>query len=211
VKIPRLHGTNTTTLLLVAAVALVTCTWSALSAAPPPAAPGYSASGELVRPLDYREWVFVSSGMGMTYGPAAATAERAPRFDNIFVTREAYQEFLHSGTWPDKTMLMLEIREADENVSINNGGRSQGALIAIEAEVKDLQRFPDGGWRFYAFGSPGALRETVAPLPSTAVCYACHHDNTAVENTFVQFYPTLFDVAKRLGTVKQTYDPTRRP
>jgi len=27
----------------------------------------------------------------------------------------------------------------------------------------------------------------------------------------VQFYPTLFDVAKRLGTVKPTYDPTRKP
>jgi hypothetical protein len=182
-----------------------------MSAAPAPAAPGYSSSGELVRPLDYREWVFVSSGVGMTYGPAAAAAGRPPRFDNIFVTPEAYQEFLRSGTWPDKTMLVLEIREADENVSINNGGRSQGNLLAIEAEVKDVERFPDGGWRYYAFGSPGALRDTVAPLPLTATCYACHRDNTAVENTFVQFYPTLFEVARRLGTVKPTYDPARRP
>src|SRR5947209_5496918 len=31
-----------------------------------------------------------------------------------------------------------------------------------------------------------------------AACYACHRNNTAVDNTFVQFYPTLFEVAKRL-------------
>ena len=32
----------------------------------------------------------------------------------------------------------------------------------------------------------------------------------AVENTFVQFYPTLFEVAKRFGTVKATYDPNHK-
>ena len=34
--------------------------------------------------------------------------------------------------------------------------------------------------------------------------------NTAVDNTFVQYYPTLFEVAKRLGTVKPTYDPVHK-
>jgi hypothetical protein len=27
----------------------------------------------------------------------------------------------------------------------------------------------------------------------------------------VQFYPTLFEVAKRLGTVKPTFDPAHKP
>jgi hypothetical protein len=36
------------------------------------------------------------------------------------------------------------------------------------------------------------------PLPFTASCYNCHAINTAVENTFVQFYPTLFEVAKKM-------------
>jgi len=30
------------------------------------------------------------------------------------------------------------------------------------------------------------------------------------ENTFVQFYPTLMEVARRLGTVKATYDPAHK-
>src|SRR5262245_46579372 len=63
--------------------------------------PSYSASGELIRPSDYREWVYVTSGLGMTYGPAPAAGEQTPMFDNVFVGPEAYREFLRSGTWPD--------------------------------------------------------------------------------------------------------------
>ena len=43
-----------------------------------------------------------------------------------------------------------------------------------------------------------------------ASCYACHATHTAVENTFVQFYPTLFEVAREKGTIKPTYDPNRK-
>ena len=75
---------------------------------------------------------------------------------NVFVTPESYREFLRSGTWPDKTMFILEIREADTNVSINNGGHTQGKVRAIEASVKDQSRFPDGGWGYFAFDVPAA-------------------------------------------------------
>ena len=202
------------------ASALALCTflaglvWNGPAVAQEPAtdAPTFASSGELVRPPDYREWIYVTSGLGMTYGPAEPASGRPPLFDNVFVTRPAYREFLQSGTWPDRTMLILEIRRAEDNVSINNGGRTQGEVVAVEAAVKDLQRFQDtGGWGYFTFDSPTGLTESAAPLPETASCYACHKDNTAVENTFVQFYPTLFDVAKRLGTVKATYDPTHKP
>src|SRR5437899_2752628 len=32
--------------------------------------PVFTASGELVLPNAYREWVFLGTGLGMTYGPA---------------------------------------------------------------------------------------------------------------------------------------------
>jgi hypothetical protein len=156
--------------------------------------------------------VFVTSGLGMTYGPAQPAAGRPPLFDNVFVTRPAYAEFLRSGTWPDKTMFVLEIRRAEEKVSINNGGRTQGGITAIEASVKDLQRFKDtGGWGYFSFDGPSGLTDSAAPLPTTAPCYACHKNNTAVDNTFVQFYPTLFEVAERRGTIKPTYNPLHKP
>jgi hypothetical protein len=198
---------------VVVGVFLAALALTGLSAAQTRAADGptYSSNGELVRPTDYREWAYVTSGLGMTYGSPEAAAGRPPRFDNVFVTRAAYSEFLRSGTWPDQTMFILEIRSADVNVSINNGGHTQGALSAVEAAVKDRRRFPDGGWGYFSFDGPQGLADSAAPLPATASCYRCHKANTAVDNTFVQFYPTLFDVAKRLGTVKPDYDPTRKP
>lgn len=31
--------------------------------------PSFNANGELILPADYREWVFIGSSVGMTYGP----------------------------------------------------------------------------------------------------------------------------------------------
>ena len=173
--------------------------------------PRYAAGGQLRRPLDYREWVYVTSGLGMTYGPAKASADQPPRFDNVFVNRESYRGFLATGKWPDRTIFILEVRSAESHVSINNGGHSQGGLIAIEAAVKDQTRFPDTTWGYFTFDKASGLAAEAAPLPTTATCYSCHKNNTAVEQTFVQFYPTLFAVAQRFGTVKPTYDPSRKP
>lgn len=185
--------------------------WPTSAQAPASAGPAYSSGGQLLRPSDYREWVYVTTGLGMTYGPAQASTPQNPMFDNVFVAPAAYREFMRSGTWPEKTMFVLEIRQADTNVSINNGGRTQGKMTAMEASVKDTSRFPDGGWAYFAFDNAQGSVAQAAPFPATASCYACHKANTAVENTFVQFYPTLFEVAKRLGTVKPTYDPAKKP
>lgn len=170
----------------------------------------FSASGALQRPLDYREWVFLSSGLGMTYGPTQPGAGQPRFFDNVFVNRKSYTAFMGTGRWPERTQFILEIRQSEDKASINNGGQTQGAQVrAIESAVKDTARFP-GGWGYFDFGPGDALKAEVAALPQTARCYACHRDHTAVDNTFVQFYPTLMDVARRLGTVKPTYDPQRK-
>ncbi len=191
------------------------CAWAAVVSsisAQQPAAPAFTSAGQLVRPLDYRSWVFVTSGLGMTYGPAKPAEGQPPLFDNVFVTRDAYNEFLRSGTWPDKTMFILEGRRAEANVSINNGGHTQGQMAFMEAAVKDVARFKNtGGWGYFSFDSRGGLVESAAAMPPTASCYACHAANTAVDNTFVQFYPELFAVAKAKGTVKATYDPSKKP
>lgn len=184
--------------------------WAQTGAAAADAPPAYTADGQLKRPTDYREWVFLTSGLGMTYGPTQPAAGQPQMFDNAFVTRAAYSQFLQSGRWPDKTMFILEIRRGEENASINAGGRTQGAIVATEAAVKDTQRYPDGGWAYFSFDGPQGLKESTAPFPRTATCYSCHKAHAAVEWTFVQFYPTLFEVAKRLGTVRPDYDPHRK-
>jgi len=48
-------------------------------------APQFTQDGQLVLPKDYREWVYLSSGLGMTYGPTAQADQGNPMFDNVFV------------------------------------------------------------------------------------------------------------------------------
>ena len=172
--------------------------------------PKYTAAGQLIYPSDYRDWVYLTTGLGMTYGPAPPAAGRPANFDNVFVNRESYRQFMTSGKWPDKSIFVLEIRNAETNASINNGGQTQGSVVAIEAAVKDSTRFTQTTWAYFEFGAPPNAKQNTAALPASARCYSCHRENTAVEQTFVQFYPTLFEVARRMGTVKPTYDPNHK-
>jgi len=160
----------------------------------------YTADGQLMRPENYREWIYLSSGLGMTYNSAANTNAANPQFDNVFVNPAAYRAFMATGTWPDKTMFVLEVRASTSKGSINNGGHYQDQVTAVEVEVKDEKRYPSK-WAFFGFQA-GAT--TARPFPDNAGCLACHSKNGAVDNTFVQFYPTLAPVAKAKGTFKTT-------
>jgi cytochrome P460 len=159
--------------------------------------PQYAKGGSMVLPSLYRGWRFVTSGLGMTYGPTGtADAEGHPNFDNVFASPAAYTSFEQTGTWPDKTVLVLEVRASDSTVSINKGGYVQTKLVRVEAHVKDAAR---GGWGFYVF-EPGVTEATL--LPKTAKCYSCHEQHGAVDSTFVQFYPTLIQTAIGKGTYR---------
>ena len=167
-----------------------------------PVMPQFTANNELVVPADYREWIFLSSGLGMTYGPISQSSSgRAPSFDNVFVTPFAYRAFMETGKWPDKTMFVLEVRSSMSKGSINNGGHYQSERVGFQVEVKDTSRFPGNGWAFFGVGSA----KTAKMIPRDGSCYTCHPQKGAVDNTFVQFYPTLLPVARAKGTLTQDY------
>lgn len=175
---------------------LLPCVSLALRAESSSQGPQYTQDGQLRRPANYREWIFLSSGLGMTYGPANASSNaRAPRFDNVFVRPESYQSFLKTGRWPDKTMFVLEIRQSSSEGSINRGGHFQSEVVAVEVEVKDETRFPEKS-AFFGFEGQAQTAKAFA----RSACLSCHIANGAVDNTFVQFYPTLIDIAKAKGT-----------
>jgi hypothetical protein len=164
--------------------------------------PEYTKDNQLNLPSHYREWIFLSSGLGMFYGPAESlSADRAQLFDNVFVTPAAYQSFLQTGKWPEKTMLVLEGRRSASKGSINNAGHYQSDVEGVEVEVKDSSRFPGNGWAFFGFGKSSVAKM----IPTSATCYTCHPTRGAVDNTFVQFYPTLLPVAKQKGTLTPAY------
>ncbi|HXE91328.1 MAG TPA: cytochrome P460 family protein [Terriglobales bacterium] len=186
------------TLLLAVLSCLSAYALYAGAADPASEAPQYTAEGKLVRPSNYREWVYLSTGLGMNYGPAADGDH--PMFTNVFVTPAAYRAFLSTGKWPDKTMFALEIYHPATG-SINKSGYYQGDFVSLEAAVKDEARNPDV-WAYYNLGLD---RPSAEPFPRAA-CWRCHNEHGAVENTFVQFYPQLLEVAVRKGTVKPDAD-----
>jgi hypothetical protein len=153
------------------------------------------AGDKLVRPEGYREWIFLSSGLGMNYSAASGMPEM---FTNVFVMPWAYREFVATGKWPEKSMFVVEDRNAETKGSINRTGHFQTDLEGMAVEVKDSSHFPDK-WAYFGFG-PGAKTADVNPK---AACWQCHEDNAAVEHTFVQFYPTLKPIAQTFGTYKQ--------
>jgi len=164
--------------------------------------PRYTNGTSLVRPTDYREWPFLGSGLGLTYEAEGRSTPASPAFTNTFVNPSSYRAFMQTGRWPNGTVFILEIRRSATEAAPNNGGRFQAELSVLEAEVKDA-RFPDG-WAFFNFGRGSALTDVAAPLAGEAVarCVECHTKQTAVERTFVQFYPTLLEVARQKGTLK---------
>ena len=159
--------------------------------------PQYDAKGELVRPADYREWMFLSAGFGMNYSPEPGSHEM---FTNVFVQRWAYDEFVNSGKWPEQTAFVIDERDAASRSSINQKGHYQTDLMGLAVEVKDSSHNPDK-WAYYGFNADG---KTAGAMPHGNACWSCHDAHAAVEHTFVQFYPTLKVVAKKFGTYNES-------
>jgi len=163
------------------------------------AGPQFTADGKLVRPEGYRRWVFVSSGLGMSYSQKAS--DDMQMFTNVFVNPASYDYFLVHGTWPDKTIFVLELYGSTSQGSINKHGNYQTGFMGLDVEVKDETRFADK-WAYYGFNSN---EKAASPnTPGKNDCWQCHDQNAAVEHSFVQFYPELLKVAREKGTIKPT-------
>jgi Cytochrome P460 len=172
---------------------------SAFASPKPATNPEFTADGKLVRPAGYRKWVFLSSGYGMSYSQGASSDQDHLMFTNVFVPPADYDYFLARGTWPDKTMFVLEMYGSQSKGSINQHGHFQTELMGLDVEVKDASRFPDK-WAYFGFDANE--KSSSATSPGKNDCWKCHDQNAAVEHTFVQFYPALLSVAKEKKTIK---------
>jgi hypothetical protein len=165
-----------------AALAIPVIAWSLASQ--PVTEPRFTAANELLRPTGYREWMFVTSNLGMGYREGAPASD--PEFHNIYIQPAAYREYRETGRFPDHTMLVMERVSSGTNASINRTGRFQDKFLGIEVAVKDEARFP-GKWAYFNLGSSA---EKAKAFPKEA-CWNCHNEHGAVDNVFVQFYPVL--------------------
>jgi hypothetical protein len=167
--------------------------------------PSYTADGQMRFPEKYREWVFLGSGLDMSYNPKPM-AMGAGVFNNVFVNPEAYRSYQQTGHWPEGTAIVLENRGAESGKSINKAGRTQSPeLMGLEVHVLDSAHFDakdrGDGWAFYSFDN----KVSAGIIPRVADCYSCHEQHGAVDTTFVQFYPTLMEAAEKHKTLSAAY------
>ena len=86
--------------------------------------PEYDAKGDLKRPADFRTWVFVGANIGLAYH--SDLPDTTPRkqdqakkagpgeFHNVYIQPEAYEHYLKTGKFPDRTVLVMDVYEAKE-------------------------------------------------------------------------------------------------
>jgi len=164
-----------------------------------PAEPQYNKRGELKRPIGYERWVFVGANVGLEYKEDADDVEPAKEkkpvklgdFHNVYINPEAFDHYVRTGTFPEKTVLVLDSYKSEEREpkSIVSEGLAPGRQTGLAVAVKNSAR-PDGGssdWAYYDFG----LDRTTAKAFPDNKCYDCHIQHASDDNVWVQFYPIL--------------------
>ncbi len=154
----------------------------------PADAPAFEGKTTLLRPANYREWVFVGSSLGLSYAPGAGGGEM---YHNVYIKPDAYREFAKTGKFPEGTVLAMEMTSSDTKKEPALRGSFESEFLGLEVAVKDSKRF-DGGWAYFNFSGTGSqYRAKADPFPASAGCVACHKQNAATDNVFTQFYPVL--------------------
>ena len=171
---------------------------------PPVQSKQAQAGPQLLFPDDYRQWIYLSSGLNMEYKddkPSSCKEGDCQMFENAFVRPEAYKTFLQEKVWPVGTVFMVERRCAVQKASIDTKGTTQSRLTLIAAS----QKTAENGWNYYVFSKSKEPLTCIGPDPSFAteradpvsnsadpkLCWNCHKQNGLKDNTFIQFYPTL--------------------
>ncbi len=159
-------------------------------------APVFEGKATLLRPANYREWVFVGSSRGLSYAPnppaqppASGTGEM---YHNVYIKPEAYREFAKTGKFPEGTVLAMEMASAETKREPGLQGSYEKEFIGLEVAVKDTSRF-EGGWAYFNFsnGMGSSYKDKADPFPPSAGCVSCHKQNAETDNVFTQFYPVL--------------------
>ena len=176
--------------------------------------PQYDAKGDLKRPTEFHTWVFVGANIGLKYARTVdkimPREENRPKdypvgdFHNVYINPEAYDEYVKTGKFPEKTVLVLDVYKArpGEPKNVVAEGLFPAEQTGIVVAVKNSAR-PDGStsdWAYYEFPVDTPMPPPARAFPDKA-CYDCHLEHASDDNVWVQFYPVLrrvkADKAKR--------------
>jgi hypothetical protein len=158
--------------------------------------PEYTASGELILPKNWREWVFVGSPLT----PNALNEGKAgfPEYHNVYIEPGSYEIFKKTNEFPEQTIIFKELQLALPG-QFPDGSRTEpsgrgffpGPFNGADVTVKDSKRFADSnGWGYFNFNHHEPKAPTAKVNPREECAY-CHIASAKKDDVWTQFYPLL--------------------
>jgi Cytochrome P460 len=158
--------------------------------------PEYTASGDLVLPKGFHEWVYVGSPLT----PNALNGGEAgfPEYHNVYIEPGSYEIYKRTNEFPEGTIFFKELQltlpgqNADGSRSELSGrGYFPGPYNGADVTVKDTKRYADtGGWGYYNFNHFEPKAPT-AKVKQMQECAYCHIASAKKDDVWTQFYPLL--------------------
>ena len=158
--------------------------------------PEYTASGDLILPKNFHEWVYVGSPLT----PNALNGGQAnfPEFHNVYIEPGSYEIYKRTNQFPEGTILFKELQltlpaQNPDGSRTEPSGRGYfpGPFNGADATVKDSKRYAEtGGWGYYNFNHHEPKAPT-AQLKPKSECAYCHMASAKRDEVWTQFYPLL--------------------
>jgi Cytochrome P460 len=159
--------------------------------------PEYTASGDLVLPKNFHEWIYVGSPLT----PNALNGGQAgfPEYHNVYIEPCTYAKYKQTNVFPEGTIFFKELQltlgppeNPDGSQSEPSGrGYFPGKWNGADVTVKDSKRYAaTGGWGYYNFNHHEPKAPTAKLKPQTE-CAFCHQASAKKDEVWTQFYPLL--------------------
>jgi hypothetical protein len=158
--------------------------------------PKYTASGDLILPENFHEWIYVGSPLT----PNALNDGKAnfPEYHNVYIEPCSYGKYKTTNVFPEGTIFFKELQltlpqQNPDGSRTEPSGRGffPGPWNGADVTVKDTKRYADtGGWGYYNFNhhEPKAPTATLKPKSE---CAFCHMASAKKDEVWTQFYPLL--------------------
>src|SRR5258706_1999460 len=158
--------------------------------------PKYTASGDLILPENFNEWVYVGSPLT----PNALNGGQAgfPEFHNVYIEPCSYQTYKKTNVFPEGTIFFKELQltlpgQNPDGSRTEPSGRGYfpGPWNGADVTVNDSMLYPDTSACGYYNFNHHVPKATHAKLRAKTECAYCHMASAKKDEVWTQFYPLL--------------------
>jgi hypothetical protein len=149
--------------------------------------PEFDATGALLRPADWEQWVFLGSALNLRY--ESASPPPTDTLSVVYMEPSAFRRFKATGEFREGTMTVVTAYATATAGPPALGGVVPTNPVAFEMSVKDRERTPEG-WGYYHFDASSAAGASARSRPRSE-CFDCHDQHAETDHVFTQYYPAL--------------------